>query len=142
MPLTSAATPSQGVTFKKSAGTAIAFLNSIDGLEVKASTIDTTALDTVGGYKTFIQGFKEVSDVQLGGSYSSKDHDVFMTDFTAGGSIAYEIQFPIAGGATTGAKWTFSAIVVGFKTKAAVESVISFDVTLKVVGAPVFVSAV
>jgi predicted secreted protein len=142
MPVVSAATTSQGVTIKKTAGTAIAFLNSIDGLEVKANTIDTTALDTTGGYKTFISGFKEVSDVQLSGFYSSKDHDVFMTDFNAQTSTTYDIQFPPAGGATTGTKWSFTALVVGFKTKAAVDNVISFDVTLKVVGAPTFTSAV
>lgn len=141
MALTSAAMSSQGVTFKKTAGTAIAFLQSIEGIEVKAGTLDTTTLDATGGYKTFIQGFKEVADVSLSGYYSSKDHDVFVTDFNAGTSISYDITFPLVGGALTPAKWTFSAMVTGFKTKASVENVVSFDVTLKVVGAPVFTSA-
>jgi hypothetical protein len=42
----------QGTTIKKTAGTAIAYLTKIDGLSIKANTIDTTALDTTGGYKT------------------------------------------------------------------------------------------
>lgn len=142
MAIVSAAVSSQGVTFKKTAGgTAVAFLNSIDGLSIKANTIDTTALDATGGFKTFISGFKEVDDVSLSGFYSSKDHDVFVTDLMAGTSSSYEIGFPIAGGAVTGAKWTFTAIVTGFKHKASVDAVVSFDVSLKVVGSPTFVPA-
>ena len=141
MPLVSAASSSQGVTFKKASGTAVAFLSSIDGLDIKANTIDTTALDATGGYKTFISGFKEISDVSLSGFYSPKDHDVFMTDLTAGTAIQYEIQFPVYGGATTGSKWAFTAIVTGFKHKSSVDNVISFDTTLKVVGAPTFTPA-
>lgn len=142
MAVVSAATSSQGVTFKKAAGTAVSFLSSIDGLDIKANTIDTTSLDATGGYKTFISGFKEVSDVSLGGFYSSKDHDVFITDLQAGNSTSYEIQFPPAGGATTGSKWAFTAIVTGFKHKASVDNVVSFDATLKVVGAPTFTAAI
>jgi predicted secreted protein len=138
MPITSGTASSQGVQFKKAAGTAVVFLNSIDGLEVKSNTIDITALDNVGGYKSFISGFKEVSDVSLSGFYSPKDHDGFVTDFTAGTIIQYEIIFPVMGGATTGSKWAFSAIVTGFKHKASVDNVISVDITLKVTGAPTF----
>lgn len=137
----SAATSSQGVTFKKATGTAVAFLNSIDGLSIKANTIDTTSLDAVGGFKTFISGFKEVDDVSLSGFYSSFDHDVFVVDLMAGTEASYTIQFPPAGGAATGAKWAFTGIVTGFKHKAAVDNVISFDVTIKVVGAPTFTPA-
>jgi predicted secreted protein len=55
----------QGTTIKKTASSAIAYLTKIDGLSIKANTIDTTALDTTGGYKTFINGFKEVDDVSI-----------------------------------------------------------------------------
>lgn len=139
---TSAAVSSQGVTFKKATGSAVAFLNSIDGLSLKAGTIDTTALDATGGFKTFVQGFKEVDDVSLSGFYSSADHDGFITDLLAGTSASYTIQFPPAGGALTGSKWTFTGIVTGFSHKAAVDAVISFDAQIKVVGLPTFAPAV
>jgi predicted secreted protein len=142
MTVSSAAVTSQGVTFKKDTGTAVAFLNSIDGLSLKANTIDTTALDATGGFKTFIQGFKEVDDVSLSGFYSSADHDVFVADLLAGTSAPYTIQFPPAGGAATGSKWAFTGIVTGFKHKASVDNVVSFDATIKVVGAPTFTAAV
>ncbi|SEN19230.1 phage tail tube protein [Paenibacillus sp. OV219] len=142
MPVVSAVTPSQGVTLKKAAGAAIAFLTSIDGLSLKAGTIDTTGLDTAGGYKTFIQGFREVDDLSISGSYSSFDHDIFITDFNSGTSAQYTVQFPAAGGAATGSKWVFTGIVTSFKHKAAVDNVVSFDVSIKVVGAPTFTAAV
>jgi hypothetical protein len=55
----------QGTTIKKTAGTAIAYLTKIDGLSIKANTIDTTALDTTGGYKTFINGLKRLMMYQF-----------------------------------------------------------------------------
>jgi predicted secreted protein len=141
MALVTGSSSSQGTQFKKATGTAVANLNSIDGLDVKANTIDSTTLDTAGGFKTFVQGFKEVSDVALSGYYSPKDHDIFMADLTAGDVIEYEIVFPIFAGALTPAKWVFDGIVTGFKHAAAVDNIITFDATIKVVGQPTFTPA-
>ncbi|WEG14005.1 phage tail tube protein [Pullulanibacillus sp. KACC 23026] len=140
MTTTGGPTSSQGTTIKKSTGTAIAFLTSIDGLDIKADTIDTTALDTDGGYKTFINGFKEVSDVPISGFFDYAAHSQMLTDLQAGTNSAYTIQFPPGPGQTTGASWNFNAIVTEFHTKAAVDNVISFDATLKVSGAPTLVA--
>jgi predicted secreted protein len=133
---------SQGTTIKKTSGTAIAFLTKIDGLSIKASTIDTTALDTEGGYKTFINGFKEVDDVSISGFFDYTAHSAILTDLQAGTSDAYTIQFPPAVGGTTGPSWTFNAVVTGFKTGAGVDQTISFDATLKISGAPTLVAGV
>lgn len=130
----------QGTTIKKTAGTAIAFLTKIDGLDIKANSLDTTALDTAGGYKTFINGFKEVSDISLSGFFDYSSHSAILTDLQAGTSAGYTITFPPAPGGATGASWTFNAIVNSFKTSAATDSVISFDATLKVSGAPTLVA--
>jgi predicted secreted protein len=127
---------SQGTTIKKTSGTAIAYLTKIDGLSIKANTIDTTALDTTGGYKTFINGFKEVDDVSISGFFDYSTHSAILTDLQAGTKTNYTIQFPPAVGGTTGASWTFDAVVTGFKTGAGVDQTISFDATLKVSGAP------
>jgi predicted secreted protein len=131
---------SQGTTIKKTDGTAIAFLTKIEGLSIKANTIDTTALDTTGGYKTFINGFKEVDDVSISGFFDYSSHDQLLTDLQAGTKTNYTIQFPPAPGGTTGASWTFDAIVTTFKTGAAVDATISFDASLKVSGAPTLIA--
>jgi predicted secreted protein len=131
---------SQGTTIKKTSGTAIAFLTKIDGLSIKANTIDTTALDTTGGYKTFINGFKEVDDVSISGFFDYSAHSAILTDLQAGTNAGYTIQFPPAAGGTAGASWTFNGIVTSFKTGAGVDQTISFDATLKVSGAPTLVA--
>lgn len=131
---------SQGTTIKKTSGTAIAFLTSIDGLDIKANTIDVTALDSTGGYKQFINGMKEVGDVAISGFFDYSSHSAILTDLQAGTKTNYTIQFPPAAGGTTGASWTFDAVVTGFKTKAGVDATITFDGTLKVSGAPTLIA--
>jgi predicted secreted protein len=131
---------SQGTTIKKTSGTAIAFLSKIDGLGIKANTLETTALDTTGGYKTFINGFKEVDDVSISGFFDYASHNAILTDLQAGTSAGYTIQFPAAPGGTTGASWTFNAIVTSFKTSAATDAIVTFDATLKVSGQPTLVA--
>ena len=97
-------------------------------------------MDTEGGYKTFINGFKEVDDVTISGFFDYSSHDALLTDLQAGTKDNYTIQFPPAVGGTTGASWTFDAIVTNFKTGASVDATISFDATLKVSGAPTLVA--
>lgn len=140
MPATPGPISSQGTTIKKTSGTAIAFLTKIEGLSIKANTIDTTALDTTGGYKTFINGFKEVDDVSISGFFDYSAHSGILTDLQAGTKDNYTIQFPTSPGGVTGASWTFDAIITNFKTGAAVDSTISFDATLKVSGQPTLVA--
>jgi predicted secreted protein len=131
---------SQGTTIKKTSGTAIAFLTKIEGLSIKANTIDVTALDTTGGYKQFINGFKEVDDISLSGFFDYSSHNAILDDLQAGTKTNYTIQFPPAPGGTTGASWTFDAVVTNFKTGAGVDAVVSFDATLKCSGQPTLVA--
>ena len=44
---------------------AIAHITNITGPSMTKDTIDTTALDTVGGYRTFITGFKNAGTLTL-----------------------------------------------------------------------------
>lgn len=114
-------------------------LTSIDGLDVKVSTIETTTLDSTSAYKTFVTGFKEVSDVAISGYLDAQADATLWTAINTNGqqaTQAFTIQFPAVGGQATGTKWTFNGIVTGFKTKAAENSMVAFDGTIKVSGAP------
>jgi predicted secreted protein len=124
-------TVAMGTTIKKSAGSAIASLTSIAGLELSADTIETTALDSVGGYRTFVQGLKDAGEVSISGFFDFAAHNAILTDFNAGTSASYIITFP--GGKT----WTFDGIVTGFSTGAELEDLVSFESTFKVSGKPV-----
>lgn len=131
---------SVGTTFKMGASTAttaIGGLTSIGGVEVSADTVDVTALDSEGGYREFLMGFKDAGDVSLEG---------FLDDADTGQAAAYsalesgdvqkcEIAFP------NGSKWVFNGIVTGFSTSASLEDAVTFSTTIKVSGKPTFTIA-
>lgn len=128
---------SVGTTFKMgnlTATTKIGGLTSIGGIEVSSDTVDVTALDSEGGYREFIAGFKDAGDVSLEG---------FLDDADEGQKEAYkalesaavqkcEIAFP------NGSKWTFDGIITGFSTSASLEDAVTFSCTVKVSGKPTF----
>jgi predicted secreted protein len=124
----------QGTVLKKGT-TAIAELSSIDGVSVSADTVETTTLDTVGGYRTFIGSLKDAGEVSISGHFVYSAHNSLMADFESGVSNSYTIEFPDKL-TTTGTKWTFTAIVTAFSTGASLEDLIGFDATLKVSGKP------
>jgi predicted secreted protein len=119
-----------GTTIKKVAGTAIAGLTSIGGLELSAETIDITTLDSPGSYRQFASSFKDAGEVSLSGYFEHVSHSVILADFEAGTTDAYTITFP------NGATWTFDGVVVGFTTGFELEDLVSFEATIKVSGEP------
>lgn len=130
-----AITVAAGTTIKQGS-TAIGKLTSIGGLEISADTIDTTALDTVGGYRTFVQGWKDGGEVSLEGFFDKDTgQSALLTSFGSGASATYTITFP-TGGNTTAGNWSFSGIVTKLSTSAGLEDAVSFAATLKVSGAP------
>ncbi|MBW4083530.1 phage tail tube protein [Paenibacillus sp. S150] len=109
-------------------------LTSIGGIEKTADTLDTTTLDSDGGYRTFTGGFKDGGEVSLSG-YLEPDNEgqvAMDTAFEAGDTRAFKIVFP----AELGASWEFSGVVTGFSTGAELEELVSFESTIKVSGKP------
>ena len=117
-----------GTALKKGI-TAIAQLTSIAGLEISADTIESTTLDAVGGYRTFVGGLKDGGEVSVSGFFDAT-HSTILTDLDAGTAASYSIEF------VGGSKWTFSAVVTGFSTGAEMEDLVSFEATFKVSGKP------
>ncbi len=133
------ASNAMGTTLKKGT-TAIAGLKSIAGLDISAEHIEVTALDTNGGYKTFIAGAKDAGEVKLSGYFIGDTFDAMITDFNAGSTASYTIEFPDKI-TTKGSTWTFSAVVTKLSTGADVGGAVSFEATLKVSGQPTFTKA-
>ena len=112
----------------------VARLSSIGGLELSADTIDTTTLESDGGYREFIAGFKDAGEVSLEGYFVpdvGKGQKELYDLFESGAQQDFVIQFP-----NDMAKWEFAAIVTGFSTSAELEDPLSFSATLKVSGKP------
>lgn len=115
----------------------VAELTSIGGLELSADNIDVTSLDSDGGYRQFIGGFKDGGEVSLSGFFNPSDpgQAAVYAAFESGATVPCGIEFPTA----LGASWTFSAVVTGFSTGAELEEAVSFEATLKVSGKPTLV---
>ena len=110
-------------------------LTSIGGLELSSDTIDVTTLDSSGGYREFINGFKDAGEITVEGFFlGAKDagQQALYTLFESGASEEFEIVFPTEAGAS----WEFTGIVTGYSTSADLEDPLAFSGTIKVSGAP------
>ncbi len=113
----------------------VAELTQIGGLDLTADTIDVTTLDSDGGYKKFIAGFKDAGDVSISGFFdpsTGSGQDDLYAAFESGETSAFTIEFP----ASLKAKWTFDGVVTGFKTNVDLDGPIGFEGTIKVSGKP------
>jgi predicted secreted protein len=113
----------------------IAGLTSISAPEKTADTLDTTTLDSDGGYRTFIGGFKDGGEVSISGYFDPSDlgQAALDTAFEAGDVTDFEIIFPSALGAT----WSFNGVVTSYNGgNSELEELIAFEATIKVSGKP------
>ena len=118
-----------------SGSTVVAELTEIGGLELSADTIDVTSLDSEGGYREFIAGFKDAGEVSLSGFFNpttGKGQKELYDLFESGATSEFIIEFP----ASTKTKWEFKGVVTGFSTSTGVEDPVSFESSIKVSGRP------
>lgn len=127
------ATRALGTTISKG-GTLIGGLTEINGVDMSADTIDVTTLDSTGGYRQFLAGFKDAGEVSISGFFAPGDagQAAMITAFGSGASDTFIITFPESMGAT----WTFTGIVTKITTGASIEDPVSFEATLKVSSQP------
>ncbi|MHB8077429.1 phage tail tube protein [Desulfosporosinus fructosivorans] len=112
-------------------------LTSIKPPERSADTIETTTLDSTGGYREFIQGFKDGGEVTLTGFYDTALTGQANVDtaYEAGTEDTYVITFPT----TLGVTFTFTGVVTKLNGpgEANIDDPLGFEVTIKVKGKPV-----
>lgn len=115
-------------------GVSIGSLTSISSPSMTQETIDVTTLDSDGGYRDFIGGFKDGGEVSASGFFVPSD---------PGQAAAYEAlesstteKFAIEFPASMGAKWEFDGVVTAFQTTAELEEAVGFEITIKVSGKP------
>ena len=126
-----------GTTLEIGATTPVeaAGLTSIGGLELTADSIDVTTLESSGGYREFIAGFKDAGEVSIEGYFNNttgKGQAELYALFESGATEDFAIKFP----ASLNAKWTFKGVVTGISTSAGLEDPVGFSATIKVSGAP------
>jgi predicted secreted protein len=116
--------------------TAIGNITDINGPNMSRGTYDTTQLDTTGGYRTFIGGFRDGGEVVLDMNWEVYGYDDMLDDFESDDARDYQIVMPDDGATTL----AFSAIVTAISMKIPTDEKVSSSVTLKVSGQPTLTS--
>lgn len=105
-------------------------VNSINGPTMTRETIDVTSLDSTGGYREFITGFRDPGTVSLNMNFTRATYDVMKSHFESDTLQNYEIVLPDDENTT----FEFTALVTELPLSIPADDKISADVTMKVSG--------
>jgi len=115
----------------------IANLISIGEIGIESDEVDVTTLDSTGGYKQYIAGFKDAGEVPLEGIIKSEDAMDSMIDLAESQSVE---EWTIE--TLSGSTWVFDGFVKSFKEgEATVEGVRTFTGSIRISGKPVYTGA-
>lgn len=114
----------------------VADLTSIGEIGLESDEIDVTTLDSTGGYKEFIAGFKDAGEVSLEGIIKSETAMETMLALAEAQTVE---EWTIE--TDSGSTWVFDGFVKIFKEgEASVEGVRTFTASIRVSGQPVYTS--
>ena len=86
-----------GTVFNRWSGSAWvpqAEINSITGPGMSRDTIDVTSLDSTGGYREFITGFRNAGTVTLSMNFTRTTYEQMKDDFESDTAQNYQIDLP------------------------------------------------
>ena len=109
---------------------AIAEVNSIAGPGMTRDFIDVTSLDSTGGYREFIGGFRDGGQVTLNMNFTRDGYEQMRLDFVDDDSVNYQIVLPDTANTTL----DFAAFVTDLPLSISPDDKVTVDVTLKVTG--------
>ena len=124
------ATKAQGTVFRFGQ-TVVGSLTSVGEIAPDSEMVDVTTLDSEGGYREYLQGFKDAGEVELEGFLEKDDagQKALRDAYESGEAGAAQVDFP------DGSCATFSAVVKGYSIGAAeVDGAVGFGATLRVTG--------
>jgi len=130
-----ATTRSQGTTLKFTpAGgeqLTVGRLTSVGEIAPEAEELDVTTLESTGGYREYMQGFRDSGELELSGYHDASDagQKAVREAFASGASGAFEVAFP------DGSKVNFSGFVKRHSIGSAeVDGAIGFGATIRISG--------
>lgn len=109
---------------------AIAEINSITGPGMSRDTIDTTALDTAGGYRTFITGFRNPGTITLSMNFTAEGYSLLKSDFESDTAQQYQIVLPDDAQTTL----EFEGLVTEIPLTIPPDDKVTVDVTIQISG--------
>ena len=122
-----------GTLFRRWSGTAwvnIAEVNSISGPTMSRDTIDVTSLDSTGGYREYIGGFRDGGTISISMNFTATTYIAMKTDFEDASSHNYEIVLPD----TTSTSLEFIGIVTECPLEISPDDKVTSSVTIKITG--------
>jgi predicted secreted protein len=108
----------------------IAEINSITGPSMSRDTIDVTSLDSTGGYREFITGFRNAGTVVLSMNFTRDTYDLMKADFESDTAQNYEIVLPNLESTTI----EFEGLVTEMPMTIPADDKITVDVTIQLTG--------
>jgi predicted secreted protein len=114
----------------------LAEVNSITGPSMTRAFIDVTSLDSTGGYREFITGFRDAGTISLKMNFTTASYAFIKEDFQKVAANAYKIVLSDPGLSTL----EFEGLVTELPLSIPTDDKISADCTIKITGQVDFVS--
>jgi predicted secreted protein len=116
----------------------VAGLTAINGVDVSADTVEVSNHLSADAYKEYLVGMIEPGELSVEGQFDYTDttgQHAMLADLNGRAAKTWTITFPSA----TGATWTGSGFLVGFKVgDATLDNAIPFSARVKLTGKPTF----
>lgn len=108
----------------------IAEINSITGPSMSRTTIDVTSLDSTGGYREFITGFRNAGTVSLSMNFTRATLDVMKNAFESNTIGNYRIALPDVENTTI----EFEGLVTEMPLTVPMDDKVTMTVTIQISG--------
>ena len=122
-----------GTVFNRWSGSAwvpLAEINSITGPGMTRDQIDVTSLDSIGGYREFIAGFRNAGTVALAMNFTRDTYELMKEDFESNIAGNYQIILPDL--ESTGLD--FEGLVTELPLSIPADDKVTADVTIQITG--------
>ena len=127
--MTSSAFSGVGTTFSR-LDVAIAEISSISGPNMTRNTIDVTSLDSTGGYREFIAGFRDAGEVTLNMNFTIAGYLGMLDDFESEVLQTYQITLDESG--INESEFEFTGLVTSLGMSVPMDDKVTSDVTIKI----------
>lgn len=120
--------------------TAVSEINRISGLGWTRNMVETTSLDTTGGYRTYLPTFRDGEVVTIDMNFTVANWDRFRDIFESQEEEAdsHDFRIVLKAGAVTKYTWEFQAFIQSIRVgDITFDDKVSLTMELKITGAPV-----
>jgi len=109
---------------------AIAEIRNITGPGMTRDFIDVSNLDSIGGYREFIAGFRDGGELTFSMNFTIGGYDDLLLDYESESVQSYELILPDSGTTT----FSFDGFVTNLPLNITPDDAVTVDVTIKISG--------